>query len=131
MSSCNGNCASCSSDCGDRKKESMLAALGRLFLPLIRPLGLNDWRMGVILCSGIGAKETMASTAALFAADGLHLSWDQAAVLGIVSLLLPPCIGTLMTMRGELGLRETGKLVLRQLILAWTVGFILHWLLQI
>ena len=28
MSSCNGNCASCSSsDCGDRKKESLLAAL--------------------------------------------------------------------------------------------------------
>ena len=25
MSSCNGNCASCSSDCGDRKKESLLA----------------------------------------------------------------------------------------------------------
>ena len=27
MSSCNGNCASCSSDCGDRKKESLLAAM--------------------------------------------------------------------------------------------------------
>ena len=27
MSTCNGNCASCSSDCGDRKKESLLAAL--------------------------------------------------------------------------------------------------------
>ncbi len=27
MSSCNGNCSSCSSDCGDRKKESLLAAL--------------------------------------------------------------------------------------------------------
>ena len=27
MSSCNGNCASCFSDCGDRKKESLLAAL--------------------------------------------------------------------------------------------------------
>ena len=27
MSSCNGNCASCSSDCGERKKESLLAAL--------------------------------------------------------------------------------------------------------
>ena len=25
MSSCNGNCSSCSSDCGDRKKESLLA----------------------------------------------------------------------------------------------------------
>ncbi len=27
MSSCNGNCASCSSDCGDRKKESLLAQM--------------------------------------------------------------------------------------------------------
>ena len=27
MSSCNGNCSSCSSDCGDRKKESLLAQL--------------------------------------------------------------------------------------------------------
>ena len=27
MSSCNGNCSSCSSDCGDRKKESLLASL--------------------------------------------------------------------------------------------------------
>ena len=27
MSSCNGNCASCSSDCSDRKKENLLAAL--------------------------------------------------------------------------------------------------------
>ena len=27
MSSCNGNCSSCGSDCGDRKKESLLASL--------------------------------------------------------------------------------------------------------
>ena len=27
MSSCNGNCSSCNSDCGDRKKESLLAQL--------------------------------------------------------------------------------------------------------
>ena len=27
MSSCNGNCSSCSSDCGDRKKENLLAKL--------------------------------------------------------------------------------------------------------
>ena len=25
MSSCNGNCSSCGSDCGDRKAESLLA----------------------------------------------------------------------------------------------------------
>ena len=27
MSSCNGNCSSCSASCADRKKESLLAAL--------------------------------------------------------------------------------------------------------
>ena len=27
MSSCNGNCASCGSDCADRKAESLLAEL--------------------------------------------------------------------------------------------------------
>ena len=27
MGSCNGNCSSCSSDCGDRKAESLLAKL--------------------------------------------------------------------------------------------------------
>ena len=27
MSSCNGNCSSCGSDCGDRKAESLLASL--------------------------------------------------------------------------------------------------------
>ena len=111
-------------------EESLLSALGRLALPLLRPLGLDDWRTGVILLSGVGARETMASAAALFIGDGLQLSWEQAVVLGAVSLLLPPCVGTLMTVRGELGLREAGRMILRQLLLAWGVGFILHGLLH-
>ena len=37
-----------------------VSAGARLLLPLLRPLGLDDWRAGVILLSGIGAKETMA-----------------------------------------------------------------------
>ena len=112
-------------------EESLLSTLGRLLLPLLRPLGLTDWRSGVILLSGAGAKETMASTAVLFLRDGLSLTREQAVVLGTVSLLLPPCLGTLMTVRGELGLLETGKLILRQLLLAWGVGTVLHGLLQL
>ncbi len=52
-------------------EESLLSALGRLALPLLRPLGLDDWRSGVILLSGVAARETMASAAALFIGDGL------------------------------------------------------------
>ena len=111
-------------------EESLLSALGRLLLPLLRPLGLTDWRAGVILLSGLGAKETMASTAALFLQDGMTLTGEQAFTLGIVALLLPPCLGTLMTVRGELGRREAARLILRQLLLAWSTGVILHGLLQ-
>ncbi|MBR0356090.1 MAG: ferrous iron transporter B, partial [Clostridia bacterium] len=112
-------------------EETLLSALGRLLLPLLKPLGLHDWRAGVILLSGVGAKETMASTAALFMEEGLRLTGEQAVVLGVVALLLPPCLGTLMTVRGELGRRETGRLILRQLFIAWATGVILHGLLHL
>ncbi len=110
--------------------DSLLSCVGRLLSPLLRPLGFRDWRAGVILLSGLGARETMASTAALFLADGLSLTEEEAVVLGVVSLLLPPCVGTLMTVRGELGRGEMGKMILRQLLLAWAAGALLHLLLQ-
>ncbi len=112
-------------------EESLLSCLGRLLLPWLRTMGFDDWRMGVILLSGVGARETMASTAALFLQDGLRIPFDQALVAGIVSLLLPPCLGTLFTVRGELGRLETGKLILRQVLLAWGVGVVLHLLLHL
>lgn len=112
-------------------EESLLSVLGRLLLPLFSPLGFDDWRSVVILLSGLGAKETMASTAAMFLADGMNLTWEQTVVLGTIALLLPPCLGTLMTVRGEMGLVETGKMIARQLVLAWGVGFVLHSLLHL
>ena len=112
-------------------EESLLSAMGHLLLPFLRPLGLDDWRTGVILLSGLGAKETMASAAALLIEDGLQLTGSQALVLGTVSLLLPPCLGTLMTVRVEFGPLEMGKMILRQLILAWGVGALLHVLLHL
>jgi len=111
-------------------EESLLSALGRFLLPLFLPLGFEDWRAGVILLSGAAAKESMASAAALFLGEGLYLSWQQTIILGVVSLLMPPCLGTLVTVRGEFGAREAGKMILRQLAIAWTTGFVLHWLLH-
>ena len=112
-------------------EESLLSALGRLVAPLLRPMGMDDWRAAVILLSGVGAKETMASTAAMFMGEGLSLTGEQTLILGVVALLLPPCLGTLMTVRGELGPREMGKLILRQLLIAWGAGVVLHGLLQL
>ena len=112
-------------------EDSLLSAGAKVLSPLLRPLGLDDWRAGVILLSGMVARETMASTAALFLGEGFRLTGEQALVLGVVAMLLPPCLGTLVTVRGELGRREMGKLILRQLLLAWSIGVILHGLLQL
>lgn len=112
-------------------EESLLSALGRLLLPVLRPMGFDDWRTGVILLSGIGARETMASTAAMFLGAGLSLTWAQALVLGTVALLLPPCLGTLMTVRGELGRWEMLRMLLFQLLLAWGAGVVLHGVLHL
>ena len=111
-------------------EESLLSALGRFLLPLFQPLGFEDWRAGVILLSGAAAKESMASAAALFLGEGLYLSRQQTIVLGVVSLLMPPCLGTLATVRGEFGAREAGEMILQQLAIAWTTGLVLHWLLH-
>ena len=112
-------------------EDSLLSAGAKVLSPLLRPLGLDDWRAGVILLSCMAARETMASTAALFLGEGFRLTGEQALVLGVVVMLLPPCLGTLVTVRGELGRREMGKLILRQLLLAWSIGVILHGLLQL
>ena len=112
-------------------EESLLFCLGRLLLPLLRPLGLSDGRAGVILLMGLGAKESMAAAAALFAREGMTLTGAQAAVLGAVAVLLPPCLGALGTMRGELGKGFTARLILRQVLIAYGCGWILHALLHL
>jgi len=110
---------------------SLLSALGRWLLPALEPLGLSDWRAGVILLSGVGAKETMASAAALFVSQGMALSGEQALVLGTVALLMPPCLGTLAALRAEGGWGCLARLLLRHVALAWGAGAILHFVLQI
>ncbi|MBR3137536.1 MAG: ferrous iron transporter B [Clostridia bacterium] len=110
--------------------ESLLAALGRLLLPLLRPLGLTDGRMGVILLSGLGAKETMASAAALLLGEGMTLTVEQTLVLGTVALLLPPCLGTLAAVREEAGRKQLLSLVLRHVLLAWSIGALMHFVLH-
>lgn len=100
-------------------EESLVCLLGRGLSPLLYPLGLYDWRQGVVLLSGAGAKETMAASLhLLYGGTGLPFSFSEGVSFGVFALLLPPCLGALGVMRGELG-RRSRKLFFRQLLFAY------------
>lgn len=103
-----------------QQEQSFLGQIGHAMQPVIEPLGY-DWRMGVGLLSGIGAKELMVSTLGVLynvpedadedgartrLSEALQSSdISQAAALGylVFALLYFPCLATIAVIRGESG----------------------------
>ena len=113
--------------------QSILATLGKLITPLLRPLGLGEWRIGVALLSGIAAKEIVASTISLLAGTGpdalVLLGLNAASALAFMSfsLLYIPCAATIVVMRRELGSAyQTALAVLYGIVVAWLVSFTVY-----
>ena len=75
MSSCNGNCSSCSSDCGDRKQESLLAQLN--------PKSTVKKVIAVVSGKGGVGKSTVTSMLAVaMARQGKHVGVLDADITG-------------------------------------------------
>ena len=128
----------------EQQAGSYIGQIGRLMEPVLRPIGC-DWKLGIGLLSGVGAKELVVSTlGVLYAtpedAEGAALS-SRIAITPLSAfcymlfvLIYFPCIATLAAIRQESGswkwaifaaLYTTG--------LAWIVTFIVYqvggWLL--
>ncbi|MCP4650829.1 MAG: ferrous iron transport protein B [PVC group bacterium] len=61
----------------EKLKKSYAGSLGRLTVPIFRPLGFGDWRLSVALISGIVGKEIVVGTLGTLYAVG-----DDSAALG-------------------------------------------------
>ncbi len=104
----------------ERQEQSYMGQIGHAISPLIEPLGY-DWRMGVGIITGVGAKELMVSTlgvlyhapeteegemtdASLTAAVRAS-GTSQAAGLSylVFALLYFPCLATIAAIKGESG----------------------------
>lgn len=104
----------------ERQEQSYLGRIGHTIEPVLSPLGY-DWRMGVGIVSGVGAKELMvASLGVLYntpeeatedeTEKGLSVSMrnsgiGSAAALSylVFALLYFPCIATITAIRNESG----------------------------
>ena len=109
-------------------QNSILAAVSGFIAPIMRPVGLGDWRIVTSLISGFMATESVVSVMnTLFTQDvGTVIgSLAAASMLGF-SLLSTPCVAATASLKRELGGKWAVGLVLWQCGLAWIAALLVR-----
>ena len=109
-------------------RDSILAAISGLLVPIMRPAGLGDWRICTSLISGFLAKESVVSTMETLFGDHVAniLSPLSAASLLVFSLLYTPCVAAIAAIRRELGRKWAVGVVIWQCAVAWTAAVVVR-----
>ena len=109
-------------------KNSMLAALSGVLVPLFKPLGLGDWRICTALISGFMAKESVVSSLQILFGTSVStaISSLSAASLLVFSLLYTPCVAAIASIKRELGVKWAACVVVWQCVIAWLAAFIVR-----
>ena len=109
-------------------KDSILAAISGLISPVLRPIGLDDWRICTSLITGVIAKESVVSTLTILfgteTAISSVLTTAQAASLLVFSLIYTPCIAALASIKRELGFKWAALILVWQCLLAWIAALV-------
>ncbi|SFL36240.1 ferrous iron transport protein B [Lachnospiraceae bacterium KH1T2] len=111
------------------QKDSILAMISGLLVPLFKPVGLGDWRICTSLISGFMAKESVVSVlGVLFSASGVSgaMTTLTACCLLVFSLLYTPCVAAIASIKREMGAKWAVCVVLWQCIIAWGCAFAVH-----
>ena len=108
--------------------DSMLAMIAQIFVPVLTPLGLGDWRIATALISGVMAKESVVSTLEVLFSGSIStvLSPLTAGSLLVFSLLYTPCIAAIASVKRELGGKWAVSMVIWQCIVAWVAAFAVY-----
>ena len=108
------------------KGDSILAMVAGWIAPVMKPIGLGDWRICVSLISGFMAKESVVATMQILFGAGITtvLTKLTAASMLVFSLLYTPCVAAVASVKRELGAKWAAGLVLWQCGVAWIVSFI-------
>ena len=110
----------------DDPQNSILATVSGLLVPIMKPLGMGDWRIVTSLVCGFMAKESVVSTMQmLFAPAGVAASISSLTAAGMLvfSLLYTPCVAATAAIRRELGRQWALYVVLWQCAIAWLAAF--------
>lgn len=109
-------------------EDSILAKISGLFVPIMAPLGLGDWRICTSLISGFMAKESVVSTFNVLFGENVNsvMTTASAAAMLVFSLLYTPCVAAIASIKRELGLKWSVGVIVWQCVIAWVVASIVH-----
>ncbi|MBQ3406878.1 MAG: ferrous iron transport protein B [Lachnospiraceae bacterium] len=109
-------------------QSSILAMISGLVAPIMRPIGLGDWRICTSLISGFMAKESVVSTIQILFGGSISsvMAPVTAATLLVFSLLYTPCVAAVASIKREMGMKWVVNVVIWQCIIAWIVAFIVR-----
>ena len=112
----------------DDAGQSILAGVTSIFIPMMKPIGLGDWRILVSLISGFMAKESVVTTLNILYAAGVASAMTtlSAACLLVFSLLYTPCVAAVAAVRRELGGKWALAVVVWQCVVAWFATLLVH-----
>ena len=111
-------------------KDSILAVIAGVLVPIFKPVGLGDFRICTSLISGFMAKESVVSVLeVLFAeAGGVNEAISSLSALSLLvfSLIYTPCVAAVASIGREMGRRWALIVVLWQCALAWVASFLVY-----
>ncbi len=115
--------------------DSIMAGISGLLVPVMRPLGLGDWRIVTSLISGFMAKESVVSVMrVLFKSTGgvqAVMSTAAAAGLLIFCLLYTPCVAAVASVKREMGKLWAAGLIIWQCVIAWVAVFLIRFIVSL
>ena len=121
----------------EQQENSYIGQLGKAIEPVIEPLGF-DWKLGIGILSGVGAKELVVSTLGVLYADdaeadavslGERIPITPLVAFGymVFVLIYFPCIATLAAIKGESGSWKWAVFAgLYTTALAWLMSFAIY-----
>lgn len=110
--------------------DSILASIAGILVPIMKPIGLGDWRIVTSLISGFMAKESVVSVMeTLFADELTSLGIASAVSMLVFSLLYTPCVAAVAAIRREMGGKWAVTVVVWQCALAWVAAFVIRGIL--
>jgi len=111
----------------ENEQDSILAAVSGIIAPVMKPVGLGDWRIVTSLVSGFLAKESVVSVMqTLFAGGVTSIGIVASLSMLVFSLLYTPCVAAVASIKRELGPKWGLMVVLWQCGIAWIAALIIR-----